>query len=73
LPEVAGGAALLVDPENPAEIAEGILLLARDVARRTELIRRGHARASALSLIAQARGTLAVYRALLDFEAARSD
>lgn len=73
LPEVAGGAALLVDPENPAEIAEGILLLARDVARRTELIRRGHARASELSLIAQARGTLAVYRALLDFESARPD
>jgi glycosyltransferase involved in cell wall biosynthesis len=65
LPEVAGGAALLVDPENPGAIADAALLLARDSARRQELIRRGHARARELSLIAQARGTLEVYRALL--------
>jgi glycosyltransferase involved in cell wall biosynthesis len=68
LPEVAGGAALLVDPESPAEIAGGIALLARDVERRTELIRRGYTRASELSLVAQARATLGVYRALFELE-----
>ena len=65
LPEVAGGAAMLVDPESPADIADAVLLLARDTVRRQDLIRRGRARASELSLIAQARRTLDVYRALL--------
>jgi len=66
LPEVAGGAALLVDPETPSDIAEAVALLARDPARREELIRLGRARAAELSLLAQARATLDVYRALLN-------
>lgn len=66
LPEVAGGAALLVDPENPSDIAEAVSLLARDSARREALIQRGHARAAELGLLAQARATLDVYRALLN-------
>jgi glycosyltransferase involved in cell wall biosynthesis len=66
LPEVADDAALLVDPENPSAIAAAVALLARDPARREQLIRRGRARAAELSLLAQARATLAVYRALLN-------
>ena len=66
LPEIAGGAALLVDPEDPCDIAEAVALLARDGARREDLIRRGRARAAELGLLAQARSTLAVYRALLN-------
>jgi len=66
LPEVAGGAAVLVDPEKPGDIAEAVAQLARDSSRRQDLIRRGQTRAGELSLVAQARGTLAVYRALLN-------
>jgi glycosyltransferase involved in cell wall biosynthesis len=65
LPEVAGDAALLVDPESPARIAQAIAVLARDPERRRELISRGARHVENFSLEAQARGTLAVYRAIL--------
>lgn len=45
LPEVAGDAALLVDPLSVAEIAAGIERLGREPALREELHRRGLARA----------------------------
>jgi glycosyltransferase involved in cell wall biosynthesis len=67
LPEVAGDAALLVDPEAPNAIADAITLLARDPARRLELLHEGSKRAKSLDLLRQARGTLAVYRSMLDF------
>ena len=65
LPEIAEGAAILVDPESPRDIADAILLLAREPERRRDLIERGRKRADELNLIAQARGTLEVYRRLL--------
>jgi glycosyltransferase involved in cell wall biosynthesis len=65
MPEVAGDAALLVDPESPARIAEAILLLASEPERREALRRRGLERALTFSLAEQARSTLAVYRRLL--------
>jgi alpha-1,3-rhamnosyl/mannosyltransferase len=65
LPEIAEGAAILVDPESPPAIADAMLQLARDPARRSELIKRGLKRAAELDLLAQARGTLDVYRRLL--------
>lgn len=46
LPEVAGKAALLVDPFAVDEIAEAILKLIHDRGLRTELVRRGHERLS---------------------------
>jgi glycosyltransferase involved in cell wall biosynthesis len=70
MPEVGGDAALLVDPENPSAIADAIALLARDPERRRELLKKGFERAQELNLLAQARGTLAVYRSLLDRTAA---
>jgi glycosyltransferase involved in cell wall biosynthesis len=65
LPEIAENAALLVDPESPRAIADAMLQLASDPARRQDLIERGRKRSSELNLLAQARGTLEVYRRLL--------
>ena len=66
LPEVAGEAALLVDPEDPAAIAQAITRLAADPALRQALKLRGLQRVRQFSLESQARETLAVYRRLLD-------
>jgi glycosyltransferase involved in cell wall biosynthesis len=66
LPEVAGDAALLVDPEDPTAIAQAVLHLCRDPSSRQELKRRGLVRAQAFSLESQARATLAVYRRVLE-------
>ncbi|MBN1991070.1 MAG: glycosyltransferase family 4 protein [Anaerolineae bacterium] len=42
LPEVAGDAAILVDPRHTAEIAEGIVQLVADTGLRQRLIERGY-------------------------------
>ena len=57
--EVAGGAAVLVDPRDPAAIAAGIEEAA---ARRQELVRAGLERARAFSWAETARRTADVYR-----------
>jgi glycosyltransferase involved in cell wall biosynthesis len=57
--EVADGAAVLVDPLDPAEIADGI---ERAAAERKELSRRGIERARGFSWPAVAEATVAVYR-----------
>ncbi len=49
MPEVAGGAAVLVDPHRPDEIADGIVRAATDEALRANLIARGKARAREFS------------------------
>jgi glycosyltransferase involved in cell wall biosynthesis len=59
--EVAGGAAVLVDPLDPASIAAGISDAA---ARREELARRGLERVRGRSWAEAARATEAVYREL---------
>jgi len=59
--EVAGGAAVLVDPFEVADISRGI---AEAFARRDELDAPGRARAGALTWEQSARATLAVYREL---------
>ena len=48
LPEVAGGAALLVDPYDPASIADGIARAVTDETLRADLIATGLARAAAV-------------------------
>jgi len=65
LPEVAGGAALLVDPRSVDEIAMGIASLWTDPARRRELSDKGRARASCFTWERTARDTAAVYEAVL--------
>lgn len=59
--EVAGGAAVLVDPFDVAEIAQGIV---EAFGRRSELAEQGLARASELTWERSARATLDVYREL---------
>lgn len=58
-PETAGGAAVLVDPDDEASMADG---LARAFDERASLVERGIRRAAEFSWERTARETLAVYR-----------
>ena len=60
LPEVAGDAAILVDPTDVDAIAEAMLRLSRDEALRQQLIVAGHANVARFSWQKAARETLAV-------------
>ena len=60
--ETAGDAALLVDPEDVAAIAEGIARVLTDRALHDDLVTRGTARAAGFSWEATARATLNAYR-----------
>lgn len=66
IPEVAGGAAVLVDATDEAALAAGIAALLADEPHRAALSARGLERAAAHSWAATARATLA------SFEAARA-
>ncbi|MGI8424489.1 MAG: glycosyltransferase family 4 protein [Chloroflexota bacterium] len=61
LPEVAGEAALLVDPEDVDDLAEAMLGLATDESLRERLRTAGRAQASRFSWERTARETLAVF------------
>ncbi len=65
LPEVAGDAALLVDPYDVASIADGIRRAVTDESLRQTLISRGRARAQHFSWTTAAANTLAAYRRVL--------
>lgn len=62
LPEVAGGAALLVDPFSEADIQHGLERLLGDDRLRTSLAERGRRRARSFTWEQTARLTLASYR-----------
>jgi len=62
LPEVAGSAALLVNPENVFEIAKGIREVLTNVTLRSALIQQGHQQARRFSWEATAREVLEIYR-----------
>lgn len=64
MPEVAGDAALLVDPASEDELAQAMLALAGDTALRARLVQAGQARAGARGFSWEACGasTLEVYR-----------
>lgn len=64
LPEIAGDAALLVDPHSVEAIAEGMVRLGSDAALRAGLAARGSARAAAFPWSRTAAETLALYRRL---------
>ena len=66
LPEIAGGASLLVNPENEAEIADAMQALAAQPATRERLKRLGLVRASEFSWKRCAEQTLDVYRKTLE-------
>jgi glycosyltransferase involved in cell wall biosynthesis len=65
LPEVAGAAALFVDPSSVEEIASGMQQLVRDSALRAELVRRGLQQAAQFTFNRTAEETLRVYHAYL--------
>jgi glycosyltransferase involved in cell wall biosynthesis len=60
LPEIAGDAALLIDPEDTAAIADGLARLTSDAALRDDLRARGLARAAQFTWQRCAEETLAV-------------
>ena len=65
LPEVAGGAARLFDPERPQAIAEAIEALLFDPAEGARLVTAGRRRAASLTWQETGRATAAVYRRTL--------
>ncbi|MDZ4858268.1 MAG: glycosyltransferase family 1 protein [Candidatus Hydrogenedentes bacterium] len=62
MPEVAGGAAVLVDPLDLEAIADGLHRIITEQALRTELAAKGLERAKQLSWTKTAEGALRVYR-----------
>ena len=66
LPEVAGGAAILVDPYEPASIAEGITRAVTDEPARADLIARGLARARDFSWSQSAQSIHRIYMDVLE-------
>jgi glycosyltransferase involved in cell wall biosynthesis len=65
LPEIAGEAALRVDPDDPASIANSIQTILSDSACRERLVQSGFERARRFSWQATAQATLNVYKSLL--------
>jgi glycosyltransferase involved in cell wall biosynthesis len=65
LPEIAGGASLVVDPDNTDELAEALARVIADEPLRRDLIERGFARVKDFSWDRCARETLAVYHQVL--------
>ncbi len=62
LPEVAGDAALLVDPLDEGAIAKGLVRLVTDATLRARLVRSGRARAERFTWPATAAATWAAYQ-----------
>lgn len=65
LAEVAGDAALTIDPEDHAAIGDALVRLVREPELRAELVRRGRDRAPLFSRAALAKRTAEVYRRFL--------
>jgi alpha-1,3-rhamnosyl/mannosyltransferase len=65
LPEVAGGAALLVDPASADAIRGAITEIARNATLRGQLVQLGGQRAAALTWDATAEGMLRVFDRVL--------
>jgi glycosyltransferase involved in cell wall biosynthesis len=68
LPEVAGDAALLVDPDNVEELADAILQIIDDSQLRDGLVKKGKDRAKLFCWERTARETLQVYQSVHRFK-----
>ena len=64
LPEVAGDAAVLIEPSNIAEMADALYQVLSDESLRRDMIAKGIERADRFSWEQAARKTLTVYREL---------
>ncbi len=71
MPEIAGDAALTVDPLDVESIADGLRVLAGDNDLREDLIRRGRERIKCFSWDKMARETLDVYQKAIDIRRGR--
>ena len=71
LGEVAGDAALKVDPENAGAIGDALVRISSDAVLRADLARRGRERAPIFSRAAQARAMARVYREFMSGELAQ--
>ena len=65
IPEVTGDAAILIDPNDPIQLAEAILKVISDSRLRQDLIDKGKARAKLFSWERTAKETLKAYRSIL--------
>ncbi|MEH2232773.1 MAG: glycosyltransferase family 1 protein, partial [Nostoc sp.] len=65
IPEVAGDAAILIDPSDSVQLAEAILKVISDSQFRQELIIKGRERAKLFSWERTAKETLKAYRAII--------
>jgi glycosyltransferase involved in cell wall biosynthesis len=66
VPEIAGGAGLLVQPKSPEDLAEALLAVLRDGSLAARLVAAGHERVGCFRWSETARRTLAVYREALE-------
>jgi glycosyltransferase involved in cell wall biosynthesis len=66
LPEVVGGAAMLVNPENVFDIARGITEVLTNDDLRQDLIEKGRRQAQSFSWVRTAREVLELYEELGD-------
>jgi glycosyltransferase involved in cell wall biosynthesis len=72
IPEVAGDAALLIDPHDEDALAEGLERVLDDERLRGDLVTRGRERAARFTWTETARGLRDVYRALVEGGASTS-
>jgi glycosyltransferase involved in cell wall biosynthesis len=68
IPEVAGDAAILINPDEPLELAEAILKVISDTQLHQELVCRGKERAKIFTWEKTARETLNAYRSTLGYD-----
>lgn len=66
LPEVAGDAAILVDPTDTVALRDAIIAVETDTALREQLVRMGYRQAQKFTWRRSATELLSVYRSLLD-------
>ncbi|MEN6520992.1 MAG: glycosyltransferase family 1 protein [Armatimonadota bacterium] len=72
MPEVAGDAAVLVDPNDPEAISRGLMEVLNDKKLREKMIRRGRERAAEFSWKRTAKETIAVYKSLISLPGAKT-
>jgi len=65
LPEIAGGAALVVEPDDAGALSEALSRVLADEGLRRALVARGLERASVFTWDATARATLALYHRVM--------
>jgi len=65
LPEIAGDAALLIEPEDIPGLTQTLLRVLNDSTLRAQMIEKGYAQAGQFSWAKTAQETLAVYRQIL--------